>query len=328
MDRPPGQRARAGRRRPTLLAIVCCPSCPDGIDVREVDEPTAGADEAVVAVHATSMNLGNVRRLGWERDGWRPGYDVAGVVVRPAADGSGPAEGERVAGVLPEGAWAERAAVPTRRLAPVPDAVALEVAAAVPVAGLTSLAALGHGGVLLGKRVLVTGASGGVGSYAIQLARLGGAHVTASVRRPERTTGPTRLGADEVVVGLDREGDAFDLVVESVGGEVLAAALARIAPGGTVVAIGASSDEPTTFDGLAFIRRGGVRLAGIQLFDEMDRQGLGAADLARLLGLVADGRLDPVIERTVERDALGELIGAMRQRRVSGKAVVRMAVPA
>ena len=277
-----------------MRAIVCCPTCPDGIETREVDEPAAGRDEAVVAVHATSLNLGNVRRLAWEQDGWRPGYDVAGTVDVAAADGSGPPAGARVAGVLPEGAWAERVAVPTRRLAVVPDDVALEVAAAVPVAGLTALAALGHGGVLLDKRVLVTGASGGVGSYAVQLARLAGAHVTASVRRRERAPLPTRLGADEVVVGIEGDTGDFDLILDSIGGDVLAAALSRVAPGGTVVAFGSTSDAPTTFDPLTFIRRGSVRLHGLQLFDEMDRQGLGSADLARLLALVAGGRLDPV----------------------------------
>src|SRR5207237_8287659 len=114
---------------------------------------------------AVSLNRGEFRRLQWETDGWRPGYDVAGVVEAPAADGSGPRTGARVIGLLPNGAWAERVAVPARYVAPIPDALSFAAAATVPVAGLTPLAALAHGGSLLKRRVLITGAAGGVGRF-------------------------------------------------------------------------------------------------------------------------------------------------------------------
>jgi NADPH2:quinone reductase len=97
--------------------------------------------------------------------------------------------------------------------------------------------------------------------------------------------------------------------------------LARTAPGGTVVAIGGSSDEPTTFDALTFIRRGSVTFYGMQLFDEMERQGLGSVDLARLLGLVATGRLDPQIAVKGSWREMGTLLARLEDREVPGKAV-------
>ena len=259
-----------------IRAIVCDPAAPDRIAFRDVPEPTAARDEAVVAVRAVSLNRGELRRLSWEVDGWRPGYDVAGVVVAGAADGSGPATGARVAGVLPNGAWAERVAVPTRRLAPIPDGVDETAAACVPVAGLTALTALAHGGSLLGRVVLVTAAAGGVGRFAIQLARRAGAHVIASVGRAERAAGLAAIGADEIEVGVAQSGPPVDLVIESVGGATLTDAMARLARGGTIVSLGASSDEPSTVDVLSFVRRSSVTLYGMQLFDELERQGRGS----------------------------------------------------
>lgn len=304
-----------------MRAIVCCPTCPTRIEMREVAEPEPATDELLVEVAATSLNLGNARRLRWERDGWRPGYDVAGRVLEPAPDGSGPGIGARVAGVLPEGAWAERVAIPSRRVATIPDGLGFAAAAAVPVAGLTSSAALDKGSSLVGRRILVTGAAGGVGRFAVQLGHLGGAHVTASVGRPERARGLEAIGADEVSVGIDADGEPFDLVIESVGGSTLEAALERLAPGGVIVCIGASSDEPATFDSLAFVRRSSVTIYGLQLFDEMERQGLGSRHLGRLLDLVAGGRLDPQIDHEASWDTMAEMLELLVTRRVRGKAV-------
>src|SRR5262249_28107095 len=173
----------------TNLAVVVDPEAPGRLVIRPVPEPTANRDEALVRVHAISLNRGEVRRSGMAVAGWRPGWDLAGVVERAAADGAGPAgggrgggflirggRGARVVGFLIEGAWAQRVVVPKNALAELPDKVTFSQAATFPVAGLTALHALGKGGPLLGKRVLVTGATGGVGDFAVQLARLAGAH--------------------------------------------------------------------------------------------------------------------------------------------------------
>lgn len=304
-----------------MRAIVCSPTSLHRITFREVVEPAPGRDEAVVAVRAVSLNRGNYRRLTWEQDGWIPGYDVAGEVLQPAADGSGPTTGTRVVGLIMEGAWAERVAIPTRRLVSIPDAVGFAAASTVPVSGLTSLVSLAHGGVLLGKHVLITGAAGGVGRFAVQLARLAGARVTAQVGRPERAKGLKEIGASDVVLDVDPNGPLFDLVIESIGGAILGHALARLASGGTLVSIGASSDEPTTFDSLALVRRGAVRFYGLSLFQELERQGVGSRELAYLVSLVETGQLDPQIDMQGSWRDMGTMLAALGDRRVAGKAV-------
>src|SRR6059058_2848222 len=177
-----------------MRALVCTAEAPFA-ELAEAPDPTPLPNQALVDVRAFSLNRGECRRLESQAPGTLIGWDLAGVVRQAAADGSGPADGARVVGVVRAGAWAQRAAVETEALAELPDAVSFEQAATLPVAGLTALRSLEVAGFVLGKRVLVTGASGGVGRFAIQLAHLAGAHVTAVARRTE---GLQELGADEV----------------------------------------------------------------------------------------------------------------------------------
>ena len=181
----------------------------------------AGPHEALVAVHAFSLNRGELRSFRNNEEGWIPGQDVSGVVLQQAADGSGPPAGARVVALMDEFGWAERVAVPTHRMAVLPDSVSFAAAASLPVAGLTALRTLRHGAPLLGKRVLITGAAGGVGHLAVQLAARSGARVTAVVGRPERAVGMRELGAAEVVVGIDSAQGRFGLILESAGGASL-----------------------------------------------------------------------------------------------------------
>ena len=132
------------------------------------------------------------------------GQDISGVVMREASNGLGPPEGTRVVALTDEFGWAEQVAVPTHRLVAIPDNVSFAQAATLPVAGLTALRCVRLGGALVGRRVLITGAAGGVGTLAVQIAAHSGAHVTAVVREPGREAGLIELGANEIIYGVER----------------------------------------------------------------------------------------------------------------------------
>ncbi len=295
---------------------------PTGVEIIDVPDPRPAPDQAVVEVKAISLNRGEVKRLEQSEPGAVWGWDLAGVVAEPAADGSGPQAGARVVGLMLRGAWAERAAVKTEWLAELPDGVTFEQAATLPVAGLTALRALELGGFVLGKRVLVTGASGGVGRFAIQLATLAGAHVTAVARRTE---GLAALGADEVQTDLETEGPTYDVIVDAIGGPVLGAALQRVAAHGTVVSFAATTTDPVSFPTRAFFGRAhGATLHGLYVFDELEHTRTGSADLRRLADLIAAGRLDPQIALTAPWTDAASAIEALLGRRVNGKAVLTL----
>ena len=307
-----------------MRALVAAPGSPGGIELRDVDEPVSANGVAVMEVRACSLNRGECSALLIAEDGWRPGWDVAGVIAGPALDGSSPPGGTRVIAWASGGGWAERVAVRSGHLAPIPDDLSFETASTLPVAGLTALGTLALGGSLDGSSVAITGAAGGVGRFAVQLAHDAGAKVTAVVGNPERGEGLREFGADEVVVGLEAEGEPFDLILESVGGPSLAAALARVSPEGTVVSFGNSSNEPTTFDARGFYRRGRPTLHGYFVTYELLEGRLGTAGLARLVELVSSGRLRVEVGLEVPWTEAASAVTALLERRVRGKAVLTL----
>jgi NADPH:quinone reductase len=304
-----------------MRALVNTPKGAGPVEIREVAEPRPAAHEALVAVHAFSLNRGELRLFQVRPEGWRPGQDIAGVVLRQAADGSGPAAGTRVVALCDWEGWAERAAVPGHRMAPIADNVSFAAACSLPVAGLTALRSLRHGAPLLAKRVLITGAAGGVGTIAVQLAARSGARVTALVGRPERAAGIKELGASEVVEGIENAQGRFGLILESGGGASLARAVQLVEAKGTVVVYGNSSGEPTT---LSFADFRGAQNSRVQSFYYFtsEAEDRFAPDLALLVSLIADGSLTPQIG--VERSwrEFAAVAEQLRDRRVSGKAIL------
>ncbi|MEW6060183.1 MAG: zinc-binding dehydrogenase, partial [Actinomycetota bacterium] len=287
-----------------------------------VPEPEATESQVLVEVRAVSLNRGECAALRKAEDGWRPGWDLAGIVARGAADGSGPGVGARVMGWVPGGSWAELAAVRGDHVAEIPAELDLETASTLPVAGLTARGLLRLGGDLVGKRVAVTGGAGGVGRFAIQLAAAAGAHVTAVVGRPERGEGLKDLGANEIEVGLGADGEPFDLILESAGGASLVAAMARVAPEGVVATFGNSSDAPATFDPRTFYRKGSPTMRGFFVTHELLTGRIGSHELAEIAGLVAAGGLESRIDRRASWREASSAIGALLGRTVAGKAVL------
>jgi NADPH:quinone reductase len=303
-----------------MRALLYNPDAPQGLELGETPEPEPRPAQALIRVAATSLNFADVAFL---RDrqvpGAVPGFDASGVILSADRDGAGPPPGTRVVTFGWSGGWAELRAVDVAEVAVVPDRVELGLAAALPVAGVTALRALRRLGSLVGRRVLITGASGGVGRFAVQLAARAGAHVVASVGSPERAEGLAALGAAEVVVGLDGIAEPVYGALDNVGGRTLADAYALLEPGGSVQSVGMASLEPTSIDfEQARLRGGDTR---IEAFAVGPRFG---PDLAFLVGLVAAGELDPQVDWRGPWEKAGDAAAALLGRKVRGKAVLEV----
>ena len=221
------------------------------------------------------------------------------------------------------GAWSPLAAVATSALAAVPDNVSDAPAAALSTASPTALRSLEVAGLVLGRRVLIIGATGGVGRMAIPLAGASGAVVTAFTRDPTATCEPLhRLGAHEVVERI--EGD-FEVILDGVGGTPFGSAIEHLAPGGLLVNLATPEDDETvTFRASRFDRSPGARLYTFDLFDELARRGGAGQDLARLGALAARGRLDAQIEFEASWREPAAALRALLERRIGGKAVLHV----
>ncbi|MFC6355938.1 zinc-binding dehydrogenase [Luethyella okanaganae] len=252
------------------------------VAIVEVPPPVPAPGEALIALKASSVNRGELALIGMRDPGWAPGQDVAGVVVAAAADGSGPAEGSRVVGLAEQGAWSELVVVKASRLAVIPETVSDAQAAALPMAGLTALRTVRLLGSLLGREVLVTGASGGVGRFQMQLAALSGARVTAFTRTEDELS-----GAYAVVADLDGAGP-YDAALDGIGGTILADTLQTLRPGADLVWFGSTSG-PTPLSIYDFIGHEGVTVR--TYFSYAADNSRDTRDLDTLLGLAATGAL-------------------------------------
>ena len=283
----------------------------DQLRCEEIDKPSPGEGEVLVRVHAASVNpldwhmvRGTPRliRLSAEKQGkWmRPGRDVAGVVESVGTNVTRLRPGDAVFGAC-QGAFADYVCGPQSAFAAKPPSVSFEEAAAVPIAGSTALQGLRDSGRLrAGQRVLINGAGGGVGTFAVQLARLEGAEVTA-VCSASAAALVRSLGADRVIDYAQRDftggGDRYDLILDLVGSRTYRAMKRILAPDGRIVAVGGGGRDGRRLGrwlGRTLLAVLASRLSRRKVFICMSK--LDLADLDRLGALVAEGKLRPAIE--------------------------------
>lgn len=312
-----------------MQAIVIDPHAPVRLGFQTVESPMPQANEAVIRVKAISLNRGEVVYLVQGAAGTRLGWDLAGVVEKAAADGSGPAQDSRVVGVsmLPPTAWAEQIAIPTSALAELPPSVSFAQAAALPVAGLTALYAIEHGGSLIARSVLITGASGGVGLFACRLASLAGAQVVGQIRQSSSASLVQEAGADRVVVDENIAAAAafgpYHLIIDQLGGHMLAEAMTYLAPGGTCVAIGGLTGSKVPLDYARIRQIPDTSLDFFNLFFEFRREP-ASSGLQRLVRLVSAGKLIPSIGIEADWREIGRIAQALIDRQFPGKAVLHL----
>ena len=310
---------------------------PDVVEVREVDKPAIEDNQVLVKVHASSVNPaewyaitgpwfarllgGGIRR---PKDP-RVGADLAG---RVEAVGAGITEfqpGDEVFGTS-GAAWAEYAAAREVRLVPKPAAVSFEEAAAVPIAALTALQALrDHGQVQPGQKVLINGASGGVGTYAIQIAKALGADVTAvcSTRNVEQARA---LGADRVV---DYSQEDFtkldlrhDLLIDIAGSKPLRKLRRVLTPEATVVVVGAKFPANSGLGPLSHVIR--MRLGGMLRSQKVKFfvAKITKEDLAVMQELLDSGQVKSIIDKTYELSKVDDALRYLGEGHARGKIVI------
>ncbi|WP_283138873.1 NAD(P)-dependent alcohol dehydrogenase [Rhizohabitans arisaemae] len=315
---------------------------PETLALEDIEIPTPGAGEVLVKVRATSvqpydwhMMRGEpyVARLMGDGPGRRRpkitilGADVAGQVeaVGPGVEGLRP--GDEVYGMPKQGGFAEYACVAVSDLAPKPAGLSFEQAAAVPLAALTALLALRDDGrIEAGQRVLVNGASGGVGTFAVQLAKAFGAEVTA-VCGPRNTGLVRSLGADEVIdrtkEDFTRGGRRFDLLVDTAGGRPVSACRRTLVRGGAYVIVGGPGGRWFSPIGhyvsaLATDPFVSQRTAITNVIRSTETRN----NLLTLTGLIEEGRVRPVIDSCHPFHEIPSALAYQERGHAAGKVVI------
>ena len=308
----------------------------DVLRLGEIDTPVAGEGEVLVRVHAAGVDQGvwhlmagmpyAMRLAGFGlRAPKNPllGYDVAGRVEAVGANVTGFRPGEDVFGTS-RGSFAEYTVARADRLASMPDNVSFEQAAVVPISGYAALQAVReHGGVRAGQRVLIIGAGGGVGTFAVQIAKADGAEVTG-VSSTGKTELVRSIGADHVIDYTREEladgGNRYDVILDIAGNRPLSQLRRALTPRGTLVIVG--GEDAGKWLGV----RRQLRATALSPFV---RQKLGtfiskerSQDLEELRKLLEAGAITPVVDRTFPLDEVPEAIRYLRDGRARGKIVI------
>jgi NADPH2:quinone reductase len=306
-----------------MLALVADPSASPALALADVPEPSPGPGQLVVRMEAASINRGEIRTASSQPPGKVIGWDVAGTVVALGDGVTGFEVGQRVLGLSPTGgAFAELVALPAEWTIPLPSSADTVMAATLPVAGLTAVNVLRLARVHAGDRVLITGAAGGVGLLAVQLAIEAKATVTGQASSERRAASFRELGAEALIHpgdGSPVDGE-FDVVLDCVGGPMLGPLLRATALRGRVVVFGNSADAESTFRVEDFYQKA-ITIYGFRVFQSVPPE-QGVRDLAALADQVASGHLRISVQATAPlRDAL-PLIRDLYDRKVIGKVII------
>ncbi|MDL2075945.1 NAD(P)-dependent alcohol dehydrogenase [Streptomyces sp. GXMU-J15] len=310
----------------------------DALEFRDVERPEPGPGEVLVRVRAASVNAYDWHFLHGDpvvaraMMGWRGprarirGRDFAGAVEAVGSGVDGLAPGDEVYGEA-DGAFAEYVCAPGDSVGPKPSNLTFEQAAAIPLAGNTALIGVRDvAGVQPGQTLLINGASGGVGTFAVQLGKVYGAEVTAvcSARNADRARS---LGADHVLdyarEDFTRGGRRYDVVLDLVGNHSLTAFRRALTPSGTLVLSGGGIYEGGSVlgpMGLFIKRRLTAPFVRQRLLELPARQ--SRKNLAALRELTESGRISPVVERTYPLSEAAEAIRYVEVEHARAKVVI------
>jgi NADPH:quinone reductase len=276
------------------------------LTIEDHDDPVPGAGEVLIKVHAAGLNGADMHQLaghypappGAPQD--IPGLELAGEVVDRGPGAERFAVGDRVMSIVGGGGQAELATVNERILMPVPDNLSWAEAGGVPGVFTTAHdAVFTQAGLVVGERLLVHGAAGGVGCAAVQLGRAAGARVTASVRNADLRAGVAELGADVVAPDAFQDRGPFDVILELVGAVNLMDNLKSLATGGRIAVIGTGAGASGEINlGLVMMKR--ARIHGSTLRARpLELKALTARAMERsVLPLLASGEVTVPIAKT------------------------------
>jgi NADPH:quinone reductase len=306
-----------------MRALVAEPGSSPALKLAEVPEPTPGEGELLVRMEAASVNRGEIRMAPRQPEGKVIGWDVVGTVEAVGEGVTSFEPGERVVALSPKGgSFAELVAVPVAWSAPLPAGADAVQTATLPVAGVTAAGILRLARAHAGDRVLVTGAAGGVGTLAVQLAVAEGATVTGQVSSEARAAAVHELGAETLINpgdGSDLDGE-YDVVVDGIGGPMFGPVLRATAFRGRVVVYGNSAGGESSFK-VEDLYPKGITVLGFRVFDTVAPE-QAAKDLAQLADLVHAGKLRTLVQATAPLDDALPLLADLLDRKVTGKVVL------
>ena len=307
---------------------------PEVLECREIEKPTPSPDAVVVKVSSVSMNPADWHRMRGEprfarmvfglRKPKSPviGADIAGRIESVGSEVSEFKPGDEVYGDISTGGFAEYAVANPAVLARKPGEMSFDEAAAIPIAALTALQGLrDHGHIKAGQKVLINGASGGVGTFAVQIAKSFGAEVTGvcSTRNADLVRS---IGADHVIdytkENFTAGGERYDLILDAVGNHPSVDLVGSLRPGGTCVVVGFTNMRlmlQTRMRGPRIARRVGKRMESFTAHSDRE-------DLETLNRLFEEGKLKPVIEKTCPFEELPQALGYVEEGHAHGKVVV------